>query len=282
MTEIMKEKAIKEIIKSKIDIPTGYVNAINTAFIKKKKNNYFIRVLVATCSGVILTSGIAFAGYNIYQKIWNEPEKVNNSDIEEALENKEITKEDEDKLISNQEAQERALSILNNLGYKELKVENIETKNTNNMIYFDIKVIGNNSFIISIDGKTGDLIGIQNLNNNYENIKTISEEEAREFSVYVSKSLNLNNEDYELRYCREENGNFGEEQYKVWVSTFNRKYADRYNPYDSMQIQFYKDNNQLQVISITINRDETFENNDIKIDKEEAENIALEKEKKLS
>ena len=282
MLEKSSDEKIKQILKSEINIPDGYIDAINTAFSKKKKNNYFVKVLAATCSGIILTGGIAFAGYTIYEKVWKEPERVSNSDVEQLLEDKEISKEDENMLISNEEAEEKVLSILNNLGYKELKVENIETKNTNNMIYFNIKVIGDNNFIVSIDGKTGNLIGLQNLNNNYENIEQISEDEAREFSVYTSKSLNLNNEDYELKYCKEENGSFSEKQYKVWVSNFNRKYDDRYNPYDSMQIQFYKENNKFQVISITINRDYSFENNEIKINKEEAEKIALEKEKQLS
>ena len=88
MKESSEEK-IKQILKSKINIPSGYVDAINTAFIKKGKSNHFIKILTTTCAGIILTSGIVLAGYNIYQKIWKEPEMVKNSDIEKSLENKE-------------------------------------------------------------------------------------------------------------------------------------------------------------------------------------------------
>ena len=93
MKESSEEK-IKQILKSKINIPSGYVDAINTAFIKKGKSNHFIKILTTTCAGIILTSGIVLAGYNIYQKIWKEPEMVKNSDIEKSLENKEISKEE--------------------------------------------------------------------------------------------------------------------------------------------------------------------------------------------
>ena len=70
MKESSEEK-IKQILKSKINIPSGYVDAINTAFIKKGKSNHFIKILTTTCAGIILTSGIVLAGYNIYQKICN-------------------------------------------------------------------------------------------------------------------------------------------------------------------------------------------------------------------
>ena len=44
MKESSEEK-IKQILKSKINIPSGYVDAINTAFIKKGKSNNFIKIL---------------------------------------------------------------------------------------------------------------------------------------------------------------------------------------------------------------------------------------------
>ena len=135
MKESSEEK-IKQILKSKINIPSGYVDAINTAFIKKGKSNHFIKILTTTCAGIILTSGIVLAGYNIYQKIWKEPEMVKNSDIEKSLENKEISKEDQEKLITTEEAKKKSLEILNALGYEELKIEEAELKNSNNTIYF--------------------------------------------------------------------------------------------------------------------------------------------------
>ncbi len=49
------------------------------------------------------------AGYNIYQKIWKEPEMVKNSDIEKSLENKEISKEDQEKLITTEEAKKKII-----------------------------------------------------------------------------------------------------------------------------------------------------------------------------
>ena len=154
MKESSEEK-IKQILKSKINIPSGYVDAINTAFIKKGKSNHFIKILTTTCAGIILTSGIVLAGYNIYQKIWKEPEMVKNSDIEKSLENKEISKEDQEKLITTEEAKKKSLEILNALGYEELKIEEAELKNSNNTIYFDIKIVGNNKFNVLIDGKNG-------------------------------------------------------------------------------------------------------------------------------
>ena len=114
MKESSEEK-IKQILKSKINIPSGYVDAINTAFIKKGKSNHFIKILTTTCAGIILTSGIVLAGYNIYQKIWKEPEMVKNSDIEKSLENKEISKEDQEKLITTEETKKKSLEILNAL-----------------------------------------------------------------------------------------------------------------------------------------------------------------------
>ena len=194
------EEKIKQILKSKINIPSGYVDAINTAFIKKGKSNHFIKILTTTCAGIILTSGIVLAGYNIYQKIWKEPEMVKNSDIEKSLENKEISKEDQEKLITTEEAKKKSLEILNALGYEELKIEEAELKNSNNTIYFDIKIVGNNKFNVLIDGKNGKLIGINNLNNIYNDISQISEMETKEDAVYISENLKLDNEKYYLSY----------------------------------------------------------------------------------
>ena len=281
MKESSEEK-IKQILKSKINIPSGYVDAINTAFIKKGKSNHFIKILTTTCAGIILTSGIVLAGYNIYQKIWKEPEMVKNSDIEKSLENKEISKEDQEKLITTEEAKKKSLEILNALGYEELKIEEAELKNSNNTIYFDIKIVGNNKFNVLIDGKNGKLIGINNLNNIYNDISQISEMEAKEDSVYISENLKLDNEKYELNYCKEESSCYGEKQYKIWVASFNKKYDERYNPYDSMKIYFYESNKIIKLDSVIINKDENFQNNEIKISEDDAKSISIEKEKQLS
>ena len=104
------DKIITKKINSNQKVPREFTQSIQNALYEenyKSKNKIieFTRILATACAGVVLAGGVSFAGYEIYQKIWKDPEKINMMQAEqeriEEIQKENIT-EEKAKEIANQ------------------------------------------------------------------------------------------------------------------------------------------------------------------------------------
>ncbi len=93
------------------------------------KNNKVFRLISAIIIISILTAGVVYASYTIYEKVWKNPEKYNYE------EEKIVTEEDKKKSISKEEAIEIAKDITNKL---EKTFGNVVSAEINKILYIKI------------------------------------------------------------------------------------------------------------------------------------------------
>lgn len=229
--------------------------------------------LVATFTLTIgMTFGLVYAGNTVYEKIWKEPEayKINQG----------ITEEEKAKCISESEAEEIAKAYLRKIGYTDENIEGIGLDKE----YFsqeNIWVMASDIGTIRIDANTGKLSSVSmpvregSVPYNYG----ISREEARKVAYELLekyKPIEENTEDYELISLKR-NAGIDEEAY-IWYAEFYKKYGDLYNASESIRIGWIPTSNILYSLSIEQN---PYENNEQKISKEEAIQIAKEKDEQI-
>lgn len=284
------ESWITSILKENINVPGTYESAIKNAFPSRKKQIYYYnlaKTVAIACLLFVLSTGIVYAVAITYEKIWKEPKKYTVKEVMDSSQQNNIEKEDKTVLISEEEAKKNALNLLNQLGYEEMKITNLELKqsSTNNQEkYYEIKTNGNQEIALSIETKTGNLMGLNRIKTSpVADTVTISQKEAEEYSQKIANKAELIQQNYELKYCKEELFYSNGKQDKRWTAVFNKKYEERYDPYDSVNIYFYAvAKNQIELDSIVLNYNANFMDNEINLTQEDAKQIALEKEKQLS
>lgn len=281
------ENFICETLNKKISTPQSYKRAIKTALDKENKvvKHSLIKVVLATCGGIILTTGIAFAGYTVYEKIWKEPRKYDVGQEKPAV----ISKEEKNKMVSEDEIRKKAKEILEELGYPDKEIKRVELNrsyddNTNSYyaVYTEDEYSIPNSnknigITINFNSETGKFGYF--LNNDFDeirpNLEKISQEEAVNLSKDLLDKIGYPANSYEIKSCENKDGN-------EWVISYSRSYNGIYNRYDEFQITFGKVNGSIIVESVNGLLDNTFENNEYVISKEEAINIAKAKEEEFS
>ena len=118
------ENFIYETLRKEISTPQSYKRAIKTALYKDKKEikNNFKRVVLAACGEIILTTGIAFAGYTVYEKVWKEPRSYDVNQEKPAI----ISEEEKSELVTEDEIKEKAKEILKDFGYPNKEIKKID------------------------------------------------------------------------------------------------------------------------------------------------------------
>lgn len=279
---------ITNIVNKKISTPYKYQNAIRTAMKTKNKLRIkIIKTLSAACTGIILTTGIAFASYVTYEKIWKEPWNYNLSEEKPS----EISKTEKENILSEDEISQKAQNILKKLGYTDKKIRRIDLNRSyadNSNSYYSVlteneyvdsnnhKNIGIN---INFNAETGQFIYF--LNNDFysefENqLKEISEEEAIKIAKETINYVGYNLYDYKIDFCEKNN------IYNEYVISFSKNYNEETNKYNNFRISLGKVENKTVVHSIVITIDDSFDNNEYIISKEDAMNIAKNKEQEFS
>ena len=154
-----------------------------------------------------------------------------------------------------------------------------------NEIYYKIETSDKNKNLnIKIDAETGELesfedIGLlQNENNNEE----INSEEAIEIVKSIYEDIGVNIDDYILKKCNKENIAYRGENKEVWNIESYKQYNGIVNPYEEINLKFIMNSQKVQISSISFIKDGIYENNPVVITKEEAMEIATEKEKQLT
>lgn len=281
------ENFICETLNKKISTPQSYKIAIKTALDKENKvvKHNLIKVVLATCGGIILTTGIVFGGYTIYEKIWKEPRKYDVSKEKPAV----ISEEEKSKIESEDEIRKKAKEILEEFGYPDKEIKRVDLNrsyddNTNSYyaVYTEDEYSIPNSnknigITIGFNSETGELEYF--LNNDFDkirpNLERISQKEAVDSSKNLLNKIGYPINSYEIKSCESKEEN-------EWVISYSRSYDGVYNRYDEFQIAFGEVNGHIIVESVNGLLDNTFENNEYVISKEEAINIAKEKEEEFS
>lgn len=302
------DKKIKEVLSKDLIEPFGYEQKIKKALYKEEKKKVsftfkLVKTVSAACAGVILSTGIVFASYNIYEKIWKEPKEYNSYEDYQAnselqIKNDEINREIElekaeknGEIISEEEAVKCANEILQKLGYEftitkeNIKYDDMDSKHSYNL-YYVIRTGENiNSGMELKLGANGEIYSFTNrdIEINY-NIKPekIEEKDAINLAEDLLRILGFEDK-YVLNSAEEISHYFKDEEKKEWWVTFIRDYNGITNSYERIQIDFYVENNEIKLEQfIKLDSKYKIDNNQIEIDKENAINIAKEKDSELT
>ena len=240
-----------------------------------KDSKYKVLKIAATFVMVLgVTFGTIYAGKEAYQNIWQDPKKYSYSVSQD------LSDEEKQECISEEEANELGNKYLKQVGLED---EEIINQNLSKEFLSDKNEWGMSSKIatMTIDAKTGDLKTIQVPTWNYKIPYNygISREEAKEVAYKLFDKIKEDNieGDYELVTLRR-NMETDEASY-IWYAEFQRKYGDLINPNESVFIGWVPTING--IYQIKIQRDK-FENNEIVKTKEEAIEIAKEKDRKVA
>ena len=240
-----------------------------------KDSKYKVLKIAATFVMVLgVTFGTIYAGKEAYQNIWQDPKKYSYSISQE------VSDEEKQECISEEEVNGLWNKYLKQVGLED---EIILNQNLSKEFLSDKNEWGMSSKIatMTIDAKTGDLKIIQVPTWNYKIPYNygISREEAKEVAYKLFDKIKEDNieGDYELVTLRR-NMETDEASY-IWYAEFQRKYGDLINPNESVFIGWVPTING--IYQIKIQRDK-FENNEIVKTKEEAIEIAKEKDRKVA
>ena len=222
-----------------------------------------------------LLASATYAGSVIYEKIFKEPEKIEN-----YIDELKVTQEDLSNVISKEEAVNKAKEELKR--YKiDLDVNKIQSveleKNPNyDEITYIISLSKTEQFFI--DARTGvlnyfcvdEFLSLEELEK-----CTSTREDVLEQAKLKLKEYGYDENEYKISYVNSNNGDDENNSY-FWYIWFSKEYDGVFNEYQSISMTFIPKINMVQSLSIS---DEPFDNNEIKITMEQAIDIAKEKDK---
>ena len=218
-----------------------------------------------------MTFGLVYAGNVVYEKIWKEPEAYKIS--------QEITEEEKAQCISETEAEEIAKAYLKKIGYTDESIESIGLYKES-LSQENVWSMGSELGTIRIDANTGKLKSVSmpvregSIPYNYG----INREEARTVAYELLEKYKPIGEtgEYELVSLKRNAGK--DEEAYIWYAEFYKKYGDLYNASERIRVGWIPTSNILYCLDIEQN---TYENNEEKISKEEAIQIAKEKDEQI-
>ena len=137
--------------------------------------------------------------------------------------------------------------------------------------------------MVLINSNDGKVTYFNNLDLKYKNITpdTISQKEATDIANSIFKKLGLE-ENYEIYNIKEEISSFNNNQKKIWGVQYYKNYDGILNKYESVSISFMIVNQSIIYDTININTNNEKITNPAIITKQEAIEIAIDKEKEFT
>ena len=111
------ENKIKRVLKKEVEKPLSYDYAIKNAFYNsknKRKSNLLLKLATTTSCLIMVCTGVFATSYIVYEKVWKNPVIVNQEE-ENANVEKEISKEEKENYISEEDAIKTANEVINKL-----------------------------------------------------------------------------------------------------------------------------------------------------------------------
>lgn len=288
------DKYIEELVNREIQEPDRYKKVVENALKHPRARiriykYQVLRVLSVACTVTIMIGGTAFAGVIAYKKVWQEPEEYSYQELQEMLANVDIPKSDREGLLTEDEAKEKAYEILNNLGYENQEIISLELKKDINQEggeYYSMKTDTNEEkgYDIKINARTGELNSFTDKELVYKNISidTIEDDTAKQYANKILADSNFDENNYKFACCEEIDYISEKEPIEMWNAKYYKEYNDIYNPYESVNINFLVSNGDLEIESITKESNGEYAGNPIEISKEEAVEVAKNKEKEFT
>ena len=270
----MNNDKIFEKVKMKIAIS----NVKEEDIVMENKTKGILKTVATAIAGIVLSTGVVFAGTVVYENIWKTPEKIqlSSGDFEEITK---ITEESKKENMSEEKAKEIAINKLNAIGFNSNIVGTNHYKEyDSNKIWYRFDTEDN--YEISIDGQTGEFFDIWNNNKNIQDTKKyMTEEQGMDTANKYYKLFGYKEGEYEITKIQSVN-NEGTDKgagFRMTV-TYNKKYGDVYNPYEYISITLESKNMELAMFRIG---NIPFDNNQVVITEDEAINIALKEDEKI-
>ena len=290
-----EDKYLENMFSQKVEVPESFERAIREAlysekFYKRLKKRKRIRLITSICTALIITSGVGYGGYMIYEKVWKNPEKYTYQELQSAISQTEVTNEEKESLISEEETKEKVMRIVQKLGYEGEEISSIEL-NENKIeeiseIYYKIETKNDKgqNLNIKLNAKNGELESLQDdsILDSGVNGSSINEEEAKKALQDLFSKIEIDENEYDITYSGKENVVYKGNEKEVWNVKGNKKYNDIVNPYEELSISFVMDSGNIKVSSISNNKNGIYENNQQVVTKEEAIEIATNKEKEFT
>lgn len=286
------DEKIRHGLKKDIEVPFGFEDSIKSALYRNDNKNYLKKAITAFIT-LLFGTGIVFASNyeTIYEKIFKEPEQYSMNEKIENMLPIELTKEEKEneiKITENQ-AKEIAIQKFNDLGFDNFNIERIELQrgySDETYAYYivktkygyedgiDVMVDAVNGTVISFDDRT--------LKYNTYEVDEIEKEKAIDIAKENIKKFGVNIDLYDLYEAEEREHYFQQKSIKQWDVTFCKYYDGVVNIAEKIRTSFFMTNGKLKIESIYVDNDNSFENNKVVFTKEEAIQIAKNKEKEFS
>ena len=265
----------KNKIKTKIAI--SKIKEENDIVMENKTKGIFKTVATAL-AGVILSTGVVFAGTMMYENIWKTPEKIelSSGDFEEITK---ITEESKKENMSEEKAKEIAINKLNEIKFNSNIVGTNHYKEyDSNKIWYRFDTEDN--YEISIDGQTGEFYDIWNNNDIQDLNKYITVEEAIETANKYYKLFGFKENEYEITriYSNNKSGNDKGPGFKIDIE-YCKKYGDLENCYERISIAVESKNKDIDYFRV---ENIPFDNNEVIKTEQEAIEFALKEDEKIA
>lgn len=269
------EDYIKEVYSKYKEIKTtkNTEEFYNIKFKHKNKKAHILKMVATFTLTIGISVGIVYAATVTYQNIWKEPQSY-------AIANGEIfqvSQEEKEKSITQEEAIKIGNEILNKFDYNDIKINisNLTKYKFENQLVWELRAP--NDISMCIDAITGELIELwsSTQGKDIQNSRS-TREEAKQTAIQFYEKYKPDDSQYQLVQL---NGNAEDEKdVYIWYAEFQKKYGELLNPYEEIHIAWIPGINELYNFSITRNK---YENNPIEISKEKAIEIAKEKDAQI-
>lgn len=253
------------ISKTRLKIAASKFNNENT----KEKRKNFPKVVATFILSLTVTGGLVFATGSVIEKIWKTPETYEFTS--------ELTEEDKKNAITEEEAKKKAADYLEKIGLeKEINGLTLAKNTWENEVIWDIN-FENGTMEMDSQGEFKSL-NIPSYTYKLPKNYGITREKARVVARELLSKYNPDNNDDEYELVSLNRNMETDEASYIWYATFYKKYGDLYNKYEKIDIGWIPTINALYSLSIDNCK---YENNEQQISKEEAINIAKEKDEKI-
>ena len=240
--------------------------------IKMNKTKINLSKMVSTFVLALgVTSGLVYATSTVIDKIWKEPEKY--------VINQEITEEEKNKCITEEKAEEIGNTYLKQIGFDNEIITSLNLTKTfienDNIWRMHSKKVS-----ITIDGISGEIKDVQiptweyKIPYNYG----ITRIEARKVATELLEKYKPQNETGEYQLVKLTRNMETDEASYIWYADFYKKYDNLLNPHESVHIGWIPTINGLYSLSF---ENCNYENNEENITKEQAIEIATQKDKQI-
>ena len=279
MNEDELDKKLYNDLNLTMQIPDKLDNIIKEALNNKVLHHSLSKIAIVVCTTIIATVGVVYAGTIIYDKVWKDPEKIVGFYTEGNNIQNTITEQQKDDIMSETEARKKVEELLKKFECDNEKIEMIELQNNtaNYELSWSIKTNKNTS--IWLEAKEGKSFGISIDNVLYEDIDNYrtTEKEAEQTARSLCKKYGYDLKEY--NYTKITSNMNSEKDSYIWHVIFCKKYDEIVNYYESIDISFIPVINKIYGFSVTSQK---FDNNLVEITKQQAREIALKEEEKIS